>query len=528
MTSAQLQIPIAGMTCASCASRVEKMLSKQEGVRGASVNFATERAEIEFDPALSGTKDFVGVVARAGFDVPLQSVRIRIEGMTCASCSTRIEKVLAKRTDLASAQVSLAEEVATVAIPVGADTGPILEAIERAGYTATLETRDEDVEKERLAAEKRAATIEFAILAGAVLLTIPLIAPMVAMVFGAHWMLSPTLQFALALPVQVVAGATFYRGAYRVLRSKSTNMDVLVVMGTSAAFLMSVYLWMKGSHELYFESAAAIITFVRIGKFLEGRAKRKTVEAVNALVSLRQKTARVRRGDDEISVPIDTVATGEIVIVRPGETIPVDGTIREGAGHVDESMMTGESAPVRKSAGDDVIGGTMNQDGGFEIEVTVVGQKTALNRIIALVRTAQASKAKVQATVDKVSAIFVPAVLGVAAFTFVGWLLASAGVEAALVNAVAVLVIACPCALGLATPTALMVGMGAAARRGILIKDALSLETAHGVDVVVFDKTGTLTEGRPALHAMILAPDLDKTIDENRLLAVVASAQRNS
>ncbi|MFC1586897.1 copper-translocating P-type ATPase [Planctomycetota bacterium] len=335
-------------------------------------------------------------------------------------------------------------------------------------------------------------------------------------------MLSGWVQFALATPVQIFAGARFYRGAWGALRTGSANMDVLVALGTTAAFGLSLVLMVSGGH-LYFEGAAAIITFVRIGKWLETRAKHGTTRAIRALMELRPETARVKRGDGEIEIPADAVGRAEIVVVRPGERVPVDGQIKHGESQLDESLITGESMPVTRGVGDDVTGGSINGDGLLEIEATRVGDESVLAHIIALIQDAQASKAPIQRTVDRVAAVFVPIVIAVAVLTLLGWIAAGTGIERAVINAVSVLVIACPCALGLATPTALMVGTGAAAKAGILIKDALALERAHAVDVVVFDKTGTLTLGRPQVQEIFAVDE-----DTDGLIALTASAQRGS
>jgi Cu+-exporting ATPase len=520
----ELTLPIEGMSCASCVGRVEKALARVDGVSEVAVNLANEQARVRFNPKQVKATELTAAIGRAGYDVPMHAVRLRIGGMTCAACATRIEKVLARRPDVASATVSLAEEVATIAYPEGtSEPGALIAAIERAGFDAELDRSDAQAQAAREHDAEVRARVQLLILVGAAVLTLPLMAPMVLMPFGVHLHVPGWLQLLVATPVQFIAGATFYRGGFRAVRAGSANMDVLVVLGTSAAFALSLVQWLRGVPELYFESSAAIITFVRLGKLLEGRAKRRTSEAVKALMAMRRATARVRRGDDEIEIPVEAVGCGEIVVVRPGESVPVDGRIVTGNSHLDESMLTGESMPVLRRVGDEVVGGALNRDGALEIEVTRTGEQTVLARIIALVQDAQSSKARVQSTVDKVAAVFVPAVLGIAALTFGGWLLAGADATDALMVAVAVLVIACPCALGLATPTALMVGMGSAAREGILIQDALALETAHRVDTVVFDKTGTLTIGRPQVRHVAAFE-----IDEDTLLQVVASAQRRS
>ena len=341
-------------------------------------------------------------------------------------------------------------------------------------------------------------------------LTIPLLTPMLLQLFGIDWMLGPWVQLALATPVQFGLGWRFYRAGWKAVRAGAGNMDLLVALGTSAAYGLSVYLLFRhaehGMPHLYFEASAAVITLVLLGKWLEGRAKRQTTEAIRALNALRPATARVRRGGVEIEVAIDKVVVGDQVLVRPGERIAVDGEVTEGRSHVDESLITGESLPVAKAVGDKVTGGAINAEGALTVKTLAVGAETTLARIIRMVESAQAAKAPIQRMVDRVSAVFVPVVLGIALVTLVGWVMATGDWEHAVINAVAVLVIACPCALGLATPTAIMAGTGVAARHGILIKDAEALEVAHSVTTVAFDKTGTLTEGRPSLVAVLPAP----------------------
>ncbi|MHC4516687.1 MAG: copper-translocating P-type ATPase, partial [Planctomycetota bacterium] len=396
----------------------------------------------------------------------------------------------------------------------------LIEAIERAGYRAELAVSAAAEREAADRAEGLRARRELWALLGAAALTAPLIAPMVLAPFGIQWTLPGWFQLALATPVQLIAGARFYRGAWSALRAGGANMDVLVALGTTAAFGLSLVLLASGGH-LYFEGAAAIITFVRLGKWLEARAKHSTTRAIRALMALKPETARVRRQDREVEVPAEAVGRGEIVVIRPGERVPVDGMIVEGESQLDESLITGESLPVFKGIGGNVTGGSINGDGLLAVETTRVGEESMLARIVALIQDAQGSKAPIQRTVDRVAAVFVPVVVGVAAVTLLGWILAGASLEVAVINAVAVLVIACPCALGLATPAALMVGTGAAARAGILIKDAQALELTQAVDTVVLDKTGTLTEGRPEVHAVLAD-------NGNELLRLVAAAQHGS
>ncbi|TNF26512.1 MAG: heavy metal translocating P-type ATPase, partial [Deltaproteobacteria bacterium] len=447
----EVDLPIEGMTCAACAVRLEKALGRVGGIAGASVNFASEKARVRFDPGLLDLAEIAAAVERAGFDVP--------------------------PTALAPPAAEDPHEGATV-------------------------DRQAEREAERARRERRERR-DLWLLLGAAALTIPLVAPMVLAIFGVDAMLPGAIQLALAAPVQAIAGARFYRGAWAALRAGTGNMDVLVALGTSAAFGLSLVtlLTTPGAH-LFFEASAAVITLVLLGKHLEARAKRKTTDAIRALMALRPDTARVLRDGIEVEVPADAVTRGEIVVVRPGERVPVDGVVTRGESQLDESLLTGESLPVQKAVDDPVTGGAINGDGLLHVRATNVGADSLLSRVVALVEDAQATKAPVQRLVDKVSAVFVPVVVGIALLTFAGWLVAGAPAGTALIHAVAVLVIACPCALGLATPTALMVGTGAAARAGILIRDAEALERAHAVTAVVFDKTGTLTEGRPEVGAI--------------------------
>ena len=525
----KLTLPVAGMTCATCAARIEKVLGRVDGVLDASVNLATERASIRFDPTRARPADLAAAIERAGFTVPVETARLAIGGMTCATCSARIEKVLSRKPGVASAQVNLATEVATVAyVPGVIDVPALIAAVESAGYTAAPAPTDAAARAAAEAVEAAHTRRELAILLGSAALTVPLLVPMVGHPLGLHWMPPGWVQLLLATPVQFVAGARFYRGAWSAVRAGTGNMDLLVALGTTAAYVLSLAMLAGGGH-LYFESGAAVITLVRLGKFLEERAKRSTTRAIRALMELRPDTARLLKDGREVEVPAEAVGRGQVVVVRPGERMPVDGTILRGESQLDESMLTGESLPVARAVGDPVVGGSINGDGLLHVEATAVGAESTLARIVALVEDAQAQKAPIQRVVDRVSAVFVPVVLVVAVLTLVGGVLAGLGAEASVVNAVSVLVIACPCALGLATPTALMVGTGAAAHAGILFKDAVALERAHAVTVVVFDKTGTLTEGRPEVREVLPAPGGDPPVSaEAALLALVAAAQQGS
>jgi Cu+-exporting ATPase len=442
------------------------------------------------------------------------AVDITIEGMTCASCVNRVEKALKKVPGVGHAVVNLATEKAHVEW-AGAPGSPdaLFAAVEKVGYKAhPVSEKPASVSLER----------ERSLLYLAGLLTLPLVGPMLLEPFGIHAMLPGWLQLALTLPIQFVLGARFYKAGWKAAKALSGNMDLLVALGTSAAFGLSVYQLTVGG-PLYFESSAVIITLVLLGKYLEARAKQQTAAAIKALEALRPDRARVRREGQEREIPMKEVVLGDHVIVRPGEKIPVDGLVIEGSSQVDESMITGESLPVLRSEGDKVTGGSLNTDGLLIVETKALGAETTLARIIRLVESAQTEKAPIQRLVDKVSAVFVPAVLLIALVTMIGWLLSGASWQAAIIHAVAVLVIACPCALGLATPTSMMVGTGLAARYGILIKDAETLEIAHEVKTLAFDKTGTLTEGRPTLTDIY-------AVDQNhrRLLQLAASVQLGS
>jgi Cu+-exporting ATPase len=515
--------PVQGMTCASCVARVERALRKVPGVSEAQVNLATETATVVTDDR-TPREDIVAAVRDAGYGVPQAEVHLAIEGMTCASCVGRVEKALAGVPGVMSASVNLATERATVQASAGVDPQALIAAVERAGYAAHLPAPDAASSRPASAAPRR----DWWPAALAAALSLPLALPMIAALFGRHWMLPGWLQLVLATPVQFWLGARFYRAGWKALRAGTGNMDLLVAIGTSAAYALSLYQLLTAPADatphLYFEASAVVITLVLLGKWLETRAKRQTTAAIRALQALRPDRARVRRGGTEVEVALEAVRVGDELVVRPGERIPVDGLVLEGRSHVDESLITGESLPLAKVDGDRVTGGSINGEGRLVMRATAVGAETTLARIIRMVESAQARKAPIQRLVDQVSAVFVPVVLIIALVTAAGWGLASGDWTQAILNAVAVLVIACPCALGLATPTAIMVGTGVAARYGILIKDAEALEIAHQVGVVAFDKTGTLTVGRPALAALVPQPD----IEPNHALQLAASLQQGS
>jgi len=443
-------------------------------------------------------------------------LEFQIEGMTCASCVNRIETALKALPQVKSAVVNLATEKAKVTADSPLVPQEIFAAVENAGYKANL-LSDE-------ATPARPLKWDFS-LTLAILCTLPLLLPMLAEWMGIHWMLSPEVQLALATPVQFIAGAKFYTSAFKALKARSGNMELLVVIGTTAAYGLSIYGMLHSGGHPYFETSAAIITFILLGKFLELRAKRQTLSALENLQKLQPESARVIRAGNEENVPLREIRVGDVVRVRPGDKIPVDGKVITGESSVDESLLTGESIPVHKNSGDRVTAGALNVDGALDIETLFIGAETMLARIVRLIADAQAEKAPIQRLVDRVSAVFVPVVLGIAFVTFLIWTF-YAPFETAWINAISVLVIACPCALGLATPTAILVGTGAAARAGILIRDAEALETAHHVRTMAFDKTGTLTLGQPQV-ADVLTHD-PHNFSENRLLEIAGNIQRGS
>ena len=517
----QYDLPIAGMTCASCAGRVEKALTKVPGVTAVSVNLATEQARVEA-PADS-LPALVEAVTHAGYSVPSHSLELSIGGMTCASCAGRVEKALAKVAGVKSVSVNLASERAHVDLLGHVDPAVLIEAVGQAGYTAQLTDNVQAVEDDQHTRLRR----ERWSLVAAIVLALPLVLPMLVEPFGLHWMLPAWVQFLLATPVQFILGARFYVAAWKAVKAGAGNMDLLVALGTSAGYGLSLYEWAiaaPGSMpHLYFEASAVVIALVLLGKYLESRAKRQTASAIRALEALRPERAlRVVDGQEQ-DVAISDLRLNDLVLVKPGERFPVDGEVVEGQSHADEALISGESLPVPKQPGDNVTGGAINGEGRLVIKTLALGTETVLARIIRLVEDAQAGKAPIQKLVDKVSQIFVPVVLLIALATLLGWWFYGAPIETALINAVAVLVIACPCALGLATPTAIMAGTGVAARYGILIKDAEALERAHEVSAVVFDKTGTLTSGTPQI-AHFSALDGD----EARLLQAAGALQRGS
>jgi Cu+-exporting ATPase len=520
-TLPRLSLPIEGMTCAACAGRVERALRKVPGVVEVQVNPATDRAEIQGSASAAALRQ---AVEAAGYGVTEARFDLMIGGMSCATCAGRVEKALNAVPGVLEASVNPASEQAHVRAIAGVSEAALRVAVEAAGYELRGSTTDagEEAAARALARERRDV-----VLAG--LFSAPFLIGMIGMGFGQDWMPSGWVQFGLASFVEFWLGARFWRAGFAAVRAGTGNMDVLVALGTGAAWALSTWLLLTapahhGTPHLYFEAAAVVIFFVLLGKYLEARAKRATGAAIRALLDLSPRQARRLEAGEEREVPAALLTIGDLVVVRPGERIPVDGLVREGRSGVDESALTGESRAVEKEEGAKVSTGTMALDGRLVIEARAVGGDTTLARVAQLVAAAQASRAPVQKLVDRVSAVFVPVVLGMALTTLAGWLLAGAGFEAALIHAVSVLVIACPCALGLATPAAIMAGTGAAARAGILLRDADAIERAGRITLVAFDKTGTLTEGKPRLTALHPAPGMSRA----EALAIAAALQTGS
>jgi len=535
----QITLPVTGMTCANCVATIERNLKKVDGVQIATVNLSSERATVEFDPSLTNLDGVIGRIQKAGYDVATGDADLLIRRMSDDNDARRLEKALSQVEGVREVQVSFATERARLRyIPTLVSQADLRRAVAAAGFEA-VESGGEAEDAEGLAREAEVAQQRRLLIIGLVF-TVPLLLLSMGIELGIlpmEWMNAAWvnwLMFALATPVQFYVGGQYYVGAYKALRNGSANMDVLIAMGSSAAYFYSIPVmlgWISGP--VYFETAAVIITLIRLGKYLEARAKGRTSEAIKKLMSLRAKTARVVRGDQELEVPVDQVLVGDLVLVRPGEKIPVDGVVVDGRSAVDESMLTGESLPVEKGPGDPVIGATLNKLGLLKFEATKVGKETALAQIIRLVEQAQGSKAPIQKLADQVSAVFVPAVLAIAALTFLAWYFViplPAGSDTslftrALINMVAVLVIACPCAMGLATPTAVMVGTGKGAEMGILLKSGEALERAGKVTSVVLDKTGTITRGQPAVTDIVLARG---ELQQSEILRLAASVEKGS
>jgi Cu+-exporting ATPase len=532
-------IKISGMSCAACAARIEKELKQIEGVESVNVNFALERASVEYDEHLVEREQLDQSVQKLGYQViPEKSgsaqTTLKISGMTCAACAARIEKKLNALEWVQQASVNLGTEKASIAYqPDQVKVGDMISAIQTLGYNAErIEEIDNDREIEQKDREIKALRL---LLVTSLVLSSPLVIAMILSLLKIHipvlaFLHNQYFQLAISTPVQFIIGARFYKQSYFALRSGSANMDVLIAMGTSAAYFFSLYNIFFESvpagmmKNLYFEASAIIITLILLGKYLEAVAKGRTSEAIKKLAQLQAKTARVIRQGREDDIPIEEVQLGDIVVVRPGEKVPVDGKISEGNSSLDESMLTGESLPVDKKAGDLVYGATINKFGTFKLEATRIGKDTALAQIIKMVEDAQGSKAPIQQIADRVAGVFVPVVLAIAVITFFTWYLLGAGVNKSLISAVAVLVIACPCSLGLATPTAIMVGTGKGAENGILIKGGEHLEMAYKLNTVVLDKTGTITKGKPEVTDIIPVGSLDK----DGLLRLAARTEKNS
>ncbi|PSJ17930.1 heavy metal translocating P-type ATPase [Nitrosomonas supralitoralis] len=519
----QIELPIEGMTCAACAARIEKTLNKLSGVQ-ASVNFANEKAHVNFDENQVGTDTLVNVIEHAGFHIAPRTVRLQLHKMTCAACARHIEKALTKLPAV-TVTVNVTTETAIVNfIPGLVTVGNLIDAVVKAGYEAN--EISESGHAEEKARRQAAYQAELRLFWISAILTMPLVLQMGAMFSGNEMnMLPHWLQWLLATPVQFWIGRRFYMGAWHSLRGGGANMDVLVALGTSMAYFFSAAVTLFGlDQHVYFEASAAIITLVLLGKLMEARAKGKTSEAIEALIKLQPKTARIERNGKISEVPASTLQVNDVFIVRPGENLPVDGVVMEGSSSVNESMLTGESLPIGKQPGAKVFAATVNQQGLLKCRATSVGAQTQLAAIIHLVEEAQGSKAPIQRMADTISGIFVPIVVGISILTLcITWWL-TGGFVTALINAVAVLVIACPCALGLATPTAIMVGTGRGAQIGVLVKNAAALEHAEKIQTVIIDKTGTLTEGKPEVTDIVPM----ESLNEQGLLQIAASLEQGS
>lgn len=535
MSEQKITLPLSGMTCVNCAMNIERSLKKLPGVNASSVNFAAEQANISFDPGKLSVQGLVGGIEKAGYGVPAAKVDLPVTGMTCTNCAANIERALNKKTPgVVQASVNFASERASIEyLPALVTLEEIGEAIKKAGYNAILpddSQTGEDAEQAARDAEIRDQTHKFIV---GLIFALPLFLMSMARDFSligswSHAVWVNWLFFALATPVQFYTGWDYYTGGYKSLRNKSANMDVLIALGSSVAYVYSVAVLLNpvwGKH-VYFETSALIITLIKLGKMLEARTKGKTGGAIRKLIGLQPKTAVVLKDGNEVEIPLARVKAGDIVLVRPGEKIPVDGTILEGESAVDESMLSGEPLPVDKKEGDTVVGGTINGQGLLKFQATRVGSETALAQIIKLVQEAQGSKAPIQALADRVAAVFVPGVIAAALVTFGIWWFVGGEFVPALIRLVAVLVIACPCALGLATPTAIMAGTGKGAEKGILFKDAAALQDATRLDTIVLDKTGTITEGKPAVVDILPFNGFPGSPDQ--LLALAAAVEQGS
>ncbi|WP_242270428.1 heavy metal translocating P-type ATPase [Bacillus cereus group sp. BfR-BA-01425] len=532
----EANLQISGMTCAACANRIEKGLKKVEGVHDANVNFALEKTKIMYDPQKTNPQQFKEKVESLGYGIVSDKAEFTVSGMTCAACANRVEKRLNKLEGVNGATVNFALESATVDFnPDEINVNEMKSAITKLGYKLEVKSDEQDGSTDHRLQEIERQKKKFII---SFILSFPLLWAMVShfsftsFIYLPDMLMNPWVQLALATPVQFIIGGQFYVGAYKALRNKSANMDVLVALGTSAAYFYSVYLSVQsiGSSEhmtdLYFETSAVLITLIILGKLFEAKAKGRSSEAIKKLMGLQAKTATVVRDGTEMKILIEEVVAGDIVYVKPGEKIPVDGEIVEGKSAIDESMLTGESIPVDKTIGDVVIGSTMNKNGFLKVKATKVGRDTALAQIIKVVEEAQGSKAPIQRVADQISGIFVPVVVVIAIITFAVWMIfvTPGDFGGALEKMIAVLVIACPCALGLATPTSIMAGSGRSAEYGILFKGGEHLEATHRLDTVILDKTGTVTNGKPVLTDVIVADGFN----EEEILRLVGAAEKNS
>lgn len=535
MADNTVSLPLTGMTCTNCAANIERSLSRLEGVRQVNVNFASERAEVTFDPAQLTVQDVIERVRKSGYEVPLGRVEMPITGMTCANCVANVERALKKKVDgVVDASVNFGSERASVTyLPDRVTVEQIVAAIEKAGYGAVVPQEGEagqDAELAARQAEVRDQTRKFIV---GVIFTTPLFVISMLRDFDilgpwSHAMWVNWLLWALATPVQFYTGWDYYVGGYKSLRNRGANMDVLVALGSSVAYFYSLALLMVphiGDH-VYFETAAVIITLIKLGKMLEARTKGKTGQAIRKLIGLQPKTAFVIEDGVEKELPLTRVQRDALVVVRPGERIPVDGVVLEGISSVDESMLSGEPLPVDKNPGEPVAAGTINGQGMLKFRATRVGRDTALAQIIRLVQEAQGSKAPIQALADRISAVFVPTVIVIALVAFGTWWMVTGEFVPSMIRLVAVLVIACPCGLGLATPTAIMAGTGKGAEKGILFKKAAGLENATQLDVIVLDKTGTITEGKPAVVDVV--PLHNRVASADEVLLWAASAELGS
>ena len=526
-SSDRASIHITGMTCTTCAATIEKGLSETPGIEQADVNFASEKASIKYDPTKVNLARIKDTVSQLGYGVATKKSIFPVGGMTCASCVARVEEALSSVPGVISASVNLASDKATVEYLEGTEPADMRRAVKDAGYELGPEVQAlEDV---TTAAQREIRAVRKRFIVAVILASIIMI-----LGFTPSFPGQPYLMWALATPVQFWAGLRFYRGAWGALKHKTSDMNTLIAVGTSVAYFYSLIavifpgLFTAGMMEphLYFDTSAMIIALVLLGRFLEARARGQTSEALKKLIGMQPKTALVLREGEQRDVPVEDVRGGDLILVRPGERIPVDGIVRQGYSSVDESMITGESIPVEKQVGDEVIGATINKTGSFQFEATKVGKDTTLARIVRMVEKAQGSKAPIQRLADVIASYFVPAVIGIAVVTFVIWYLVgpAPALTFALLNFVAVLVIACPCALGLATPTAIIVGTGKGAEHGVLIKNGEALERAHQISTVLLDKTGTLTRGEPVVTDVVAAP----FSSPDEILRLAASAEHNS